>query len=353
MDPNGSFLASMIATSRRGYASMAIERQLRAAAGVTQTRDFAGAVTEAEILLDYLCQALATGRPKLFLDHIAWLKASLSGRDLSTDLVARDLESLREELSDSLPPEQGALAVDYLEAARAHLDSSRCDVPTFLPDGAPHVELARQYLLATLEGRSDEALAMVLDAQATGMSFREIHSHVLRPTQAEIGRMWQLGDMHTSEEHLASRTFERVTTLLAERTVRQEPNGKSVLVASVGGNLHDIGVRVVSQMFELAGWRTVFLGANTLGRDVVRSIVDFGVDLLALSAAMALHIRATADLITDVRATTETAKTPILVGGHPFASVPDLWEIVGADAHAPDAMTALELANGLVPAKTR
>jgi len=94
--------------------------------------------------------------------------------------------------------------------------------------------------------------------------------------------------------------------------------------------LHDIGLRVVADRYEMDGWHAILLGANTPAPDVVRAVWDHRAELVAVSAHLGLHVRATARLVAAVR---EGAPgTRVVVGGHPFTLVPDLWRVVGADA---------------------
>jgi methanogenic corrinoid protein MtbC1 len=59
---------------------------------------------------------------------------------------------------------------------------------------------------------------------------------------------------------------------------------------------------------------------------------------------MSYHLRAVTDLIAAVRASDVGERVKILVGGYPFNLVPDLWQLVGADACARDAQDALAVA---------
>ena len=119
-----------------------------------------------------------------------------------------------------------------------------------------------------------------------------------------------------------------------------------MLTASVSGNLHDIGARIVADHFEMEGWRSLFLGANTPVGDLVQAVEDFEPDLVALSVGLASHVRATAETIAALRE--RFPDRPILVGGRPFELVPDLWKDVGADGCAADAAAAVQVGARLV-----
>jgi methanogenic corrinoid protein MtbC1 len=75
---------------------------------------------------------------------------------------------------------------------------------------------------------------------------------------------------------------------------------------------------------------------------------DRKVDLIAIGATLALHVGAVRSTIALLRAAPTDAHAPILVGGGPFAVVPDLWRIVGADAVANEPDTAVRRAEELL-----
>jgi len=112
------------------------------------------------------------------------------------------------------------------------------------------------------------------------------------------------------------------------------------VVTSVAGDLHEIGARMVADFFEMDGWDTVYLGANSPSSAVVEEMKERGAEGLALSATMTPHVSAVAELIQEVRKDPEAGSRWILVGGYPFGVDPDLWREVGADAMALDALEA-------------
>ncbi len=351
MNDTGIFVADWIARTRHAIAAGAVARQHERQPELVDSYGrlgFADLVTDTGIRLDYLGQALAADRSLLFVDHLAWLKVSLASRQLPVDFVNINVDGIREELGEALPPDGAEYARAVIDESLRGLDEAPSTSPTMLVDGDPHVELARRYLLAVLEGRRDDAVRLVLDAAEGGAPIDELHAHVLQRVQQELGRMWQIGEVHAAEEHFASRVMERAMTLLHARTPRATSNGRTVLVASVGGNDHDLGARMVADRFEISGWRAVLLGANSPTFDLARSVIDYETDLVALSAALTLHVRSTYEIVGAIRALPERADVPILAGGRPFQLVDDLWQVVGADGSADSARGAVELADRLV-----
>jgi methanogenic corrinoid protein MtbC1 len=125
--------------------------------------------------------------------------------------------------------------------------------------------------------------------------------------------------------------------------------GAGTLVATcVAGELHEIGMRMVADFFEMDGWDTYYLGANTPTESVIRALVDRRAQVLGISATITYHVRDVEALVRAVRAAAACRNVKILVGGYPFNMAPGLWQKIGADGFARDAQGAIELAGRLV-----
>ena len=134
---------------------------------------------------------------------------------------------------------------------------------------------------------------------------------------------------------------------LLPRIFEGKKNGRRLVAAGVGGELHEMGIRMVADLFELDGWDTVYLGANTPSSGIVRAISDMRPDILAISATMTFHLGELESVIRDVRASAaQTLK--ILVGGRILNSVQDLWQKTGADGYGNDGVEALQAAARLL-----
>ena len=98
---------------------------------------------------------------------------------------------------------------------------------------------------------------------------------------------------------------------------------------------------MVTDFFELNGWDTYYLGANTPTDSVVQAVVDYNADLVALSATLTPHVQRTAEIIAALKSLPHPPK--VIVGGYPFNISPNLWRTVNADATALDAQDAVRI----------
>ena len=177
---------------------------------------------------------------------------------------------------------------------------------------------------------------------------KDIYLQVFQRSQYEIGRLWQMNKLTVAQEHYCSAATQLIMSLLYPRIFDTKKIGRTLVAACVQGDLHEIGIRVVSDFFEIEGWDTFYLGANTPTSGILDTLAQRRAHVLALSATMTFHVRAVAEVIRAVRGAAASRKVKILVGGYPFNVAPTLWQAVGADAYAPSAGQAVSVANRLV-----
>ena len=135
-------------------------------------------------------------------------------------------------------------------------------------------------------------------------------------------------------------------TLIANRFSPLPDESRTVLAASVQGNAHDIGLRAAADLFKLAGWHSIFLGADTPAAEIARAAEFYDTKLILLSATLTTQLKTLAAAIRKVREVASGAK--ILVGGLALEGAPDLWKQLGADAYAADIASAVAVGSRLI-----
>ena len=208
--------------------------------------------------------------------------------------------------------------------------------------------LAANYLDALLNGRRIDASGLILSAVETGTSVESIYLDVLQPVQRELGRLWQINEVTVAQEHYCTAATQLLMGQLY-RYFRPAPrNGKRVVVTCVGGELHEVGARMVADLLEMAGWDSYFLGANTPTGSVLSATAERQADILAVSVTIHYNVQAARVLVRELRRSPDASRLKVLVGGRPFLVAPNLWSSVGADASAADAQQAISTAARLI-----
>ncbi|HEX5742369.1 MAG TPA: cobalamin B12-binding domain-containing protein, partial [Flavobacteriaceae bacterium] len=89
-----------------------------------------------------------------------------------------------------------------------------------------------------------------------------------------------------------------------------------VLVACIENEHHQIGIKMISDVFEMNGWITYFLGSNTPTTDLIAFAKTISPDFIAISLSIYFHLPELEKTIKSFRAV--FPETPILVGGQAF-----------------------------------
>ncbi len=296
----------------------------------------------------YLTEALTAGQPVLFSAYLAWAKVLFTALKLPPEALATNITILGDELRNILPPPMFALVQEYLDVGLRHLSQAPSESQSFIVEDHPLGELARNYLTALVEGNRNKASKLIMDAVGRGIAIKEIYLKVFQVCQREIGHLWQTRQISIAQEHYCTAATQWIMAQLYPKIFVTPETGRRFIGACVAGELHEMGIRMVADIFEMEGWDTYYVGANTPIESILQTIKDHGGDVLGISTTMTFHINRTVELIERVRQTTLGEEIKIIVGGYPFIIAPQLYQHVGADGYATDALDALLLANRLV-----
>ena len=298
--------------------------------------------------LTYLTEAMAAEEPTLFTEYVAWAKALFAGLGFPEDTLRTTLHLMRDVLQERLPAADYDAVDVYLAAGLERLAEAPTSIPSMIDEEAPLAGLARRYLDTLLRGERHVASQMILEAVEEGVEVKAIYQHVFQPVQREVGRLWQMNELSVAQEHYCTAATQMIMSQLYPTIFAGEKVGRRLVATCIEGDLHELGVRMVADFFEMEGWDTYYLGANTPVNGIIETLETRQVDLLAVSATIPAHVGKVRELIDQVRATEAGAGVQILVGGYPFNHSPELWRRVGADGSARDAEEAIALGARLV-----
>ncbi len=350
MNDRSLFAAEILDKSRRALAADIVARQLAQqpdAAANYGRAGFPDLHDDTSYRLACLAESVAVERPRLFTTQVEWLHIALHCRGIPATVLRSNLDAMVLSLLESLPEDAARRAIDCIRPAVTSLPTMPTELPGGL-DAAGMRQLAEQYLLAVLENRRDGAWQVLEQARGRGVSRDQLARGVIAVAQAEVGRMWQMNQLSIIEEHMASEIADHCLHHLYERVRPKTAAGHRALVAGVGGDLHRLAMRWLAGCFEAAGWDAVFVGADLPAEELPHAVAEFDCDVVCLGATLPLHVRSAANAVAAVRRAPTEKPTAVMVGGAPFLTVPDLWQVIGADATAVDPPEAVAIAAQLV-----
>ncbi len=117
-------------------------------------------------------------------------------------------------------------------------------------------------------------------------------------------------------------------------------DGEVIIIATVQGDIHDIGKNIVKVLLENYGYRVIDLGKDVPPEQIVRAAVEYKAKLVGLSALMTTTVSAMEATIRELR---QTSACKILVGGAVLTE--EYAAAIGADGYAPNAVSAVNYAN--------
>lgn len=300
--------------------------------------------------LSFLAESVMMKSPSLFTQYVSWLKILVAGYQVTEEDLRINFTLIQEILEHTYKGTDRELILDYLEKGIQEIAAAE-PIPTYITENQPYRENTELYLRSLLSADRKGAWSVIEKLLAAGTSVQDIYLFIFQRSQLEIGRLWHMGSITVAQEHLCTAATQANISKLYPYWLTKKNNGYKLLAACVGSELHEIGLRMLTDQFEMEGWDTYYLGANVPKEGIIESIQKYNVDVLALSVTMTFHVHLAKRLVSEVRSSTATQQVSIIVGGLPFNIDRELWKEVGADGYAHDAGSAIEVAYSLLSSK--
>ena len=177
-----------------------------------------------------------------------------------------------------------------------------------------HRRFARRYGDALRLASIQTAEALVDEALAAGVSAAEVQSEIIRPAMRRIGDLWAQSVVTVAEEHLATAISEQALIGLYSSLQIAAPRSRErVLLAAVQGQHHTLGLRMVADVLEGAGFDVLYLGADVPTGSLVQMVVEQRPAVTGLSCRYASGTAALVDVLVGIA--DSGAETRVLLGG--------------------------------------
>jgi 5-methyltetrahydrofolate--homocysteine methyltransferase len=174
----------------------------------------------------------------------------------------------------------------------------------------------------------------------------DIVNKYLIPALDIVGERYEKGKIFLPQLVQSAETVKEAFTVLKEEMAisggRDISKGK-IVMATVKGDVHDIGKNIVKTVLENYGYEIIDLGRNVAVEEVVNAVKNNDIELLGLSALMTTTVKNMEKTIKRVKE--EKADCKIMVGGAVLTS--DYADMINADYYARDAKEAVEIAKGI------
>ncbi len=200
---------------------------------------------------------------------------------------------------------------------------------------------------AVLKGNRNNILQLVKDELSSNNSPGDIIDAILIPAINEVGRLFDSQRYFLPQLISGAETMKLAIDYLEPMLSDNENNTKShgtVIIATVSGDIHDIGKNLVALMLKNYGYRVIDLGKDVQTDIIIQTAKEESADIIALSALMTTTM-------VEMKNVVEKAKeaglhTKIIIGG---AVITEQYaKEIGADGYSPDAGSAVELVRKII-----
>lgn len=172
----------------------------------------------------------------------------------------------------------------------------------------------------------------------------DIVKGLLVPALDEVGEDFESGEIFLPQLLLsagaAQNAFSEIKAFLEENKLAREERG-TILLATVKGDIHDIGKNIVKVLLENYDYRIVDLGKDVDSVEILKGIKESGASLVGLSALMTTSLQSMEESIKRIKE--EFPQCKIMVGGAVLTEGYSLK--IGADYYGADAKKAVDIAN--------
>ncbi len=200
---------------------------------------------------------------------------------------------------------------------------------------------------AVIKGEADIVSDLTKQALDENISVDKIINNGLIAGMNVIGERFKKNDIFIPEVMISAHAMRTGMEILKPlfSSAGLEPKG-TVVIATVKGDVHDIGKNLVSMMFEGAGFKVVDIGIDVGSENIIKAVKKYKPDILALSTLLTTTMMNMAEIIKSLKNNGLRDKLKIMIGG--AAVNQEFADEIGADGYAKDASLAVDKAKELL-----
>ena len=198
---------------------------------------------------------------------------------------------------------------------------------------------------AVMKGNRNGIAALTKEALAQGENPSALLNEVLLPAINDVGELFDKGKYFLPQligsAEAMKNSIEVLEPLLLQETDAQ--NMPVVVIATVEGDIHDIGKNLVALMLKNYGFKVIDLGKDVPKEEIIRAARENNAQIIALSALMTTTMQRMREVIEFAKK--EGVKAKIMIGGAVITQ--DYADEIGADGYSKDASEAVKVAQKL------
>ena len=231
-------------------------------------------------------------------------------------------------------------AEDYIQSHR-----KKAGAEVKKPAASADLPIEKKLFNAVVEGNKENIVFLIEEALNAGMDPMAIGNDCLIPALTEVGRLYEAKEFFLPQVMQSAETMKAAFARLKEemKGANVQDNG-TVVLATVFGDVHDIGKNILSTLLENHGLKVIDLGKNVPRDTILDEAVKNNADVICLSALMTTTMTQMEAVIKE--RDRRGLKVPVVIGG---AVVTESYaNSIGADGCSRDALEAVGLIKRLI-----
>lgn len=190
-----------------------------------------------------------------------------------------------------------------------------------------------------IKGLKEQAAPLVEEMLKTKDAMEIINNYFI-PALDEVGRGYETGKIFLPQLMLSAETVQNGFAVISRANTESGVKKEKVVVATVEGDIHDIGKNIVKMLLSNYGYEVIDLGKDVPVEEVVEAVKKYNPSIVGLSALMTTTVKNMQRTIDALKENNLDCKT--MVGGAVLNE--DYAQMVGADYYAKDANTSVKVA---------
>ncbi len=192
---------------------------------------------------------------------------------------------------------------------------------------------------AIIRGLSEKAAAETKALIGACDTMEIVNDHII-PALNEVGEGFEKKKLYLPQLLMSAEAAKAAFSVVSENMPEQTAKGPKVIMATVKGDIHDIGKNIVVALLKNYGFDVIDLGKDVEISAVTDAVVKYDVHLVGLSALMTTTVPAMADTIKAIRELGRDVK--VCVGGAVLTE--EYAKMINADKYAANAMETVRYA---------
>ena len=179
---------------------------------------------------------------------------------------------------------------------------------------------SNDFLKNLLSGNRQKCTAITNEFLIKNPSIKDLYEGIFKEALYEVGRLWETNKITVASEHLATAITEGILNELYQKlTIAEQKETFKVVLTCVENEMHQVGIKMVTDIFEMNGWDTYFLGTGIPVNELVTYIQVINPHVLAISLSIYFNFQNLIKMLNTLKE--EFPELTIVLGGQAFKQI--------------------------------